>query len=222
MVTDPIVAAAMQDLMRACKQEGASWALIGGQALIAHGIPRMTEDADGLVDASRLGDVAQTLVEIFGWTPLLYDERSRDYEDAKEVVTHFMDDPVLFDVGQERSMIPLRSTMGLLVELLAAQHPVEIDMIDEAEILLHHGAKIPIAPLGGVLLVKAKADRGKDTSAIEQAAEHLKADELRGALAWAEDRDPATTEDLRAIMNATRIRRSPKRTSVYAHKPRSR
>ncbi len=220
MVTDPIVTAALQDLMRACKQEKASWALVGGQALIAYGIPRMTEDADGLIDADRLGDVSQVLVEVFGWTPLVYDERSSDYTEAQEVTTHFMDDPVLFDIGEERSMVPLRSTLGLLVELLAAQHPVEIEMVDQAMILMHHGAKVPIAPLGGVLLVKAKADRGKDTSAIEQAAEHLSADELRALLSWAEKRDPATAEDLRSMMTATRMRRSPKRTSTYGHKTR--
>ena len=63
MVTDPMVTAALQDFNRACGMVGASWALIGGQALVSYGIPRYTEDADGLVDADRAVEVAQLSVD---------------------------------------------------------------------------------------------------------------------------------------------------------------
>ena len=215
MTTDPSVTSALSDLVRACRREGAAWALVGGQALISHGVPRHTEDADGLVDPERLGDVCLGLVEVFGWTPLAYDPSTEDYVDAVEVTTHFMDDPVLFDVGVERMMVPLRSTMGLVVELLAAQHPVESRMIEEATPSSKLGVTVPVAPLGGVMLVKTKADRLKDIAALEQAAEHLDASAVRRALEWAEKSDPATAADLRSILTNARTRRAPKHTSGY-------
>jgi hypothetical protein len=220
MTTDPAVVAALQDIARACERDGASWALIGGQALIAYGVPRYTEDADALVDSDKVGDVAQALVEVFGWAPLAYDAATGDYAVVAEVTVHYMDDPVLFDVGQERAMIPLRTPLGLPVELLAAQHPVEVRMVEEAVGTSRYGAAVPVAPLGGVLLVKAKAARTKDDAALEQAAEHLRADDVSRALAWADESDPGTTEDLRLIVRHARERRAPKRTVGYPHKRR--
>jgi hypothetical protein len=218
MTTDPAVTSALSDLVRACRREGAAWTLIGGQSLISHGVPRHTEDANGLVDPGKLGDVCQSLVEVFGWTPLAYDPDTADYAEAREVTTHFMDDPILFDVGVERMMVPLRATMGLVVELLAAQHPVEARMVEESSPSSKLGVVVPVAPLGGVMLVKAKADRLKDVAALEQAAEHLDADAIRRALEWAEEADPATAADLRAILTAARTRRAPRHTSSYHRK----
>jgi hypothetical protein len=109
-------------------------------------------------------------------------------------------------------MIPLRSPLGLLVELLAAQHPVEQEMIDTAVARILQGVAVPVAPLGGILLVKTKADRPKDVAAIEQTGEHLSAVEVDDAVAWAKQRDAATAEDLRAILTAARTRRAPTRT----------
>jgi hypothetical protein len=218
MTSDTMVASALLDLSRAAPRAGAAWALIGGQALIAYGVPRETLDADALVPLDGLERVAAELVETFGWTPLTYDKRSDDYVVADEVRVHFMDDPVLFDVGQERQMIPLRSPLGLPVELLAAQHPVEEEMVDAAVVRSHQGVSVPIAPLGGILLVKAKADRQKDVAAIEQAAEHLSASQVRGAVAWAAKRDAATAQDLRSMLTAARVRRAPNRTEPSKRK----
>ena len=39
-------AEALQGAERAARQLGADWALIGGQALIAYGVPRITTDVD--------------------------------------------------------------------------------------------------------------------------------------------------------------------------------
>ncbi|MBI4701759.1 MAG: hypothetical protein HY744_11480 [Deltaproteobacteria bacterium] len=149
---------------------------------------------------------------------MVYDDRTGDYEDASDVTVHFMQDPVLFDVGEERWLIPLRSPLGLPVELLAAQHPVEQEMVETAVPKRHGGVAVPVAPLGGVLLVKAKADRPKDVAAIEQAAEHLPAAQLRDAVAWATERDEATAKDLRAILQAARTRRAPVGTRPYRRK----
>jgi len=50
---------------------------------------------------------------------------SGDYVETDRVFGHEMDDPVRFDVHVRRVMFPLCSPGGMLVELLAARHPVE-------------------------------------------------------------------------------------------------
>lgn len=215
------VSNALSDLGRAARASDASWALVGGLALLAHGVPRDTLDADALVESEKLTTLAHVLVGTFGWEPLVYDPATGDYVAANDVTVHFMDDPVLFDVGQERMMIPIRSSLGLHVDLIAAQHPVERSMIVLSSIRSHAGVRVPVAPLGGVLLVKAKADRVKDRAALEQAAEHLLAPSVEAALAWASRHDPTSAEDLRAILTLARARRAPSRTEAYPRKKRS-
>src|SRR5258708_2637879 len=118
------------DLARAASAMHVPWALVGGQALRAYGVPRETLDAAALVPPGALGELADSLVRTFGWKPLVYDETAEDYVETTEVALHRMDDPVLFDVHQERQMVPLRTPFGLPVELLAAHHPVEEEMVD--------------------------------------------------------------------------------------------
>ena len=54
--------------------------------------------------------------------------------------------------------------------------------------------------------------------AIEQTAEHLPPQVLADAVAWARKRDPATADDLAAILSTARVRRVPKRTEGYSRK----
>jgi hypothetical protein len=213
-----IVTRTLETLALAAGETGARWALVGGQALIAHGVPRDTLDADALVDGDLIGELALDLVEKHGWTALDYDASVDDYRDVAHPIAHFMDDPVLFDIAAERTMYPLRSDAGLLVELLAAQHPTEVQMVAEAAIRRHFGASIPVAPLGGVLLVKAKADRTKDVAALEQAAEHLTGPVLQAAIEWARRHDPATADDVESIVKTARARRQPVRKQPYTRK----
>jgi cation diffusion facilitator CzcD-associated flavoprotein CzcO len=134
-----------------------------------------------------------------------------------------MDDDVLLDIGELRDMIPLRTPLGLRVDLLSAQHPIEGEMIELAAPRTYQGVKIPVAPLGGILLVKTKADRTKDIAAIEQTAEHLPSDDLKLAIKWAKKRDASTTEDLQQVLAAAKGRLAPKSTHTYKpheHEPR--
>jgi hypothetical protein len=216
--SDPAVTSALLDLVRAGKALHTSWALIGGQALISYGVPRHTEDTDLLVPHDELERFASTLVETFGYAPLVYDADTEAYVEADDVTVHYMDDPVLFDIHQERALIPLRSPLGLDVELLAAQHPVEKEMISHSLVRRHFGVSVPVSPLGGILLVKMKADRHKDVAAIEQTAESLPSTQMQEALQWAEKRDHGTAEDLRSVIGATKTRRVPQRTKSYPRK----
>jgi hypothetical protein len=173
-------------------------------------VPRDTLDADALVDRDKLHAVADALVRE-GWTALDWDDDVQDYVHAAAPAPHYFEDPVLFDVGEERVMFPLATPDGLVVELLGAQHPIEIEMVASATELRLHAARVPVAPLGGVLLVKTKAHRTKDLGAIEQTAEHLPRAPLESAIAWARARDHATAEDLASVITAAKARKRPTR-----------
>ena len=213
MIGEREVTAALLEIDRAAFLQKIDWSLIGGLALRAHGLPRDTDDADAFVPTASLSRVATTLVETFGWTPLRYERRKRDYVRSRAAMIHYMDDPVLFDVHAQRQMVPLRTQLGLLVELLAAQHPIERRMILESKTINVYGVNVPLAPLGGILTVKMKANRGKDLRALEQAAEHIPADQLRKALAWSRKHDPSTAEEIESLMKEVHLRRVPKRTT---------
>jgi hypothetical protein len=203
------VSSALLDLTRAARNIRTEFALVGGQALQSYGVPRTTQDADALVTRDDLEALADELVDRFGWTPLDYDEDADGYVACERPVVLLMNDPVLFDIHEEREMIAFETPLRLTVELLAAQHPVEIEMVDQAVLRVHHSVRVPVAPLGGVLLIKTKANRNKDTAAIEQTVEHLPVDQIESAVAWANAHDPATAEDLQALVQGVRIRRKP-------------
>ena len=215
-----VVAMALNDLSRAAENSNTPWALIGGQALRAYGVPRHTLDADALVPVEDLLRLADVLVVTFHWKALKYSDEDAGYVVATEPTVLLMDDPVLFDVQEQRNMIALESNAGLVVELLAAQHPVEMDMVTGSGFRTHEGILVPVAPLGGILLVKTKADRSKDRAAIEQTAEHLSRTRIDDAIAWADKKDPATADDLRALVNAVHVRRRPNGTSSSIQRKR--
>lgn len=206
-----VVSEALRTVERIAREHGIDWALVGGQALVAHGVPRDTLDADALVDRDKLGTLAHALCDA-GWQALVYDGSTREFRVVDAPTTHYFDDPVLFDCGEERAMVPLRSPDGLDVDLIAAQHPVEVEMVLTAAPLRLYEVSIPVAPLGGVMLVKAKADRLKDVAALEQSAEHLSGRVTDAAVAWARRHDPSTAEDLDAILRTAQARKTPKRT----------
>ncbi|MGC4120429.1 MAG: hypothetical protein QM765_38795 [Myxococcales bacterium] len=101
-------------------------------------------------------------------------------------------------------------------------------MIREAELLpvrdrLRAAIPVPVAPLGGILLVKLKAHRLLDLGAIGQTAEHLYRTQLDEAVQWAAKRDPATAEELQQLIAKTLARRVPTRmvpVSKYKPKPK--
>lgn len=200
--------AALVDIAILTRAIDVEWALVGGLALRAHGVPRDTLDVDALVAERDLLRLAVALVAEADWVPLQYSVDDHDYVPTDEPTVHTMDDPVLFDIGEVRAMIPMQTPGGLVVDFLAAQHSIEQDMIAMAVPVRYLNVRVPIAPLGGILLVKTKADRTKDVAAIEQVAEHTSPERLVAAIAWARERDETTAEDLRAIIEAARARKA--------------
>lgn len=73
-----VVTEALVTLTRVAREVGASWAVVGGQALVAHGVPRDTLDLDVLVEHSRLGSLAGALA-LSGWDALAFDRASGAY-----------------------------------------------------------------------------------------------------------------------------------------------
>jgi hypothetical protein len=206
---DSPVQYALLDLSRAARNDEASWALVGGQALRMHGVHRQTLDADVMVPTESAETIAQYLVSVLGWMPLKYSSRAKGYVKAKKVEVHRMDDPVLFDIQEQRLMIPLLTPFDLVFELICAQHPVEQDMITFALPVKIEHFTVFLAPLGGVLLVKVKADRAKDIGAVEQAVEGLPGTAIKEAIAWAKKRDPETAADISSIAKSVDVRRTP-------------
>lgn len=200
------VARTLEDLVRIAETIGVRWTLIGGQALLAHGVPRETRDVDVLVSRTATLALATELCRSAGWTPLQYRSWTRDYVPVAEPTLHQFDDLVLFSLPCERVMYSLRSPPGLLVQLLSAQHRIERAMVDDAVPELHFGVRVPLAPLGGVLLVKALANRTKDIAAIEQTAEQAQSEALDEAIDWLRKQDPVSAEWLTSVVDQAKAR----------------
>jgi len=200
------VARTLEDLVRIAEAIGVRWALIGGQALLAHGVPRETGDVDVLVSRHATLALATELCRSAGWTPLQARSWTRDYVPVAEPTLHHFDDLVLFSLPCERVMYSLRSPSRLLVQLLSAQHRIERAMVDDTVRAPHFGVSVPLAPLGGVLLVKALAERTKDIAAIEQAAEQAPSEALDEAVAWLRKQDPMSAAWLTSVVDQAKAR----------------
>lgn len=203
------VTVALVDLVRAARHEGIPWALVGGYGLVAHRVPRSTQGLEVFASTGGIERLADRLVGVFGWIPLGYNEETGKREDADEVGVYLVDDPVLADVGEQRQSIPLHAGLGLTVRILAAQHPVEQEMIAMAVALDYRDIMVPVAPLGGILFVKMKAGRTLDLGAIEQVAEHTSRRVFDDAIAWARQRDAAIADELQSIVNVVEKRLTP-------------
>lgn len=200
------VAEALDDLVRIADVLGVRWALIGGQALLAHGVPRDTHDVDVLVSLHATVALAIGLCRSAGWTPLQYRSWTRDYVPVAEPTLHPFDDLVLFSLPCDRVMYSLRTPRRVLVQLLSAQHRIERAMVEDAMPTPHFGVTVPLAPLGGVLLVKGLAERTKDIAAIEQAAEQAPIEALDEAVVWLRKQDPVSAVWLTSFVDKAKAR----------------
>lgn len=187
------------------------WALIGGQALVAHGVPRSTTDLDVMLHVDRLLAVAGQLAHTGGWCPATRRADGRCYVLAPAVEVLEWADPVLAEVDLRPKMVPLLTSAAVVVKLFAAQHSVERDALRTSVFRTCCGIEIPVAPLGGVLLMKAMLGRTVDLAAIEQVAESVPIGELRRAIAWTERRDPQRGARMRTFMEAVKRRSAPVR-----------
>lgn len=189
------------------------WTLIGGLALRAHGVPRMTVDADILVATNELRALGQRLVDV-GWTPIRWDYRKKDYVTADDfTIQRFDNDLVLKGLPESpaRQVGMLESPDGMPVDLLAAQHPFEQQMLRDSKPKELNNHAVETAPIGGILLAKMLANRGKDRLAVIQAAEYLTPKQLKDAVTWAYEWDTDAASELRNLIAETRKQLVPNR-----------
>ena len=188
----------LEDLRWSANATGTPWALIGGRALIAHGVRKDSDDVDVLVPPHSLKNLANTLVDSCAFQPLKHVGGGR-FVPMATVGLHWAD-----SFGKTRFTVPLLSPLGMRLELLGALHHAEHDMIATSNVQKYLGLSVPVAPLGGVLLLKTMARRDKDVAAIEQAARNLTFEELRSAMVWAVQRDAKIASVLWSIIHPVR------------------
>ncbi|MBI5537238.1 MAG: hypothetical protein HY898_31240 [Deltaproteobacteria bacterium] len=177
------IASSLRDFSEVAATLAAPWALIGGHALIAHGVPRYSPDLDLLVADDRIRPVVAVLVSGFGWA------RLQPHQQAN------------------RPLILRRRAESLQVNLHPARGKISCEAIARPVMREHCSVPVPVARLGAVLLMLLAADRVIDRAAIEQTVGHLRRPALRDALDWATKRSPELGAKLRAIMDNARAPR---------------
>lgn len=200
----PAFSRALAEVRAAAERAGVRYALIGGQALISYGVPRDSLDVD-VVSVDPLS-IAQWLVDVYAWIPLRYDRDSRMYVQTDCLIEHQFHDHALYELGVLRSIYFLESPEGVKLDLLLSQHPMERSAISNA---IEHpvlSTSLQVAPLGAVLVLKAKAARRKDEAAIEAAFEWLDSAAIYDAIAWADARDPEAARGLRRMLHEVDVR----------------
>ncbi len=130
-------------LARALELEGVPFMLIGGQAVLLHGRPRLTEDIDVTlgVDPSRLASV-QHVCTALGLTPLPTN------------VEAFV---------QETYVLPARhAEQAIRVDFIFSTTPYERQAIDRADRIVLDGVPVPFAAAEDLIIHKLFAHRPRD------------------------------------------------------------
>jgi hypothetical protein len=122
---------------------GIPFMLIGGQAVLAHGEPRLTQDIDVTlgVDPSRLEDVRAVCDEL-------------DLEQLPEDVEKFV---------RSTFVLPARdANSGIRLDLIFSTTPYETQAIGRAVLLEIDGVSVPFASAEDLLIHKLFAGRPRD------------------------------------------------------------
>ena len=138
----------LADLARALAASGLPYMLIGGQAVLVHGRPRLTEDIDVTLAAApdRLGDVL-ALCDGLGLTPL-----PREPE-------RFV---------RETFVLPCRDHgTGFRVDFIFSTTPYERQAIDRAVRVTVEGVEVRVAAVEDLILHKLFAARARDLEDAE-------------------------------------------------------
>jgi hypothetical protein len=101
------IAFSLRDLSSAATALDSVWAIMGGHALIAWGVPRDTPEIDAMVDPDLIEELAATLVGKSGWVPLECNDQGRSFLVTDAVTLREKEDPVMRAAGPIRIMIPL-------------------------------------------------------------------------------------------------------------------
>ena len=202
MLTKTALTCALFDLVRASLNTGRACSLIGEQALSAYGVPVQTIDRiEVLVYGPAAGThLAYGLADTFAWMPLVYHERSSDYVAAGHPS---------FGADEPDNFLTMVTPLDVHVRIFGARNAMQKRMVSMAKNLTLHDISMPVAPLGGVLGLKAKSPLTLDRATVERAAESLSAAQLVAAVAWAETYAPAEAAPLKSAIAVVKKRRTP-------------
>jgi hypothetical protein len=192
----PGVADVLRALATAFATHGLRWYVFGAQAVLAHGLPRLTSDLDITVEPGSLDN--PTLLEVLrgaGVAP-------RDESFANRLVTS--------------RLLPLvHAASGIPVDVVLATEGIEIDFVDRRVQRELGGVIVPVLCVEDLLATKAVAGRRKDQEDIlgvlRVQAETLRMHDLRAVLsafdeALEEPRASATFERLYRRFQKSRAR----------------
>jgi len=128
---------------------GLPWMIIGGVAVIAHGVPRYTADVDATVSAP--GEPIERIFEVF----------------ARQHVVPRIDGAVAF--ARERQVLLLRhEPSGVDLDVSLAWLPFEIEALRRSESCDHAGITIRIPRPDDLVIYKLVAARPRDLEDAEK------------------------------------------------------
>lgn len=140
---------AVAAVAKALSRIAAPGMLIGGIAVIAHGVPRTTRDVDATVNGGAVR--VQDLLRMFA-----------EFELAPRI-----EDALAF--AQANQVLLLRhAPSGVDVDISIASLPFELDAISTAEELLVAGVQVPVARPEDLVIYKAVAWRPQDQQDVER------------------------------------------------------
>lgn len=167
---------------------GVPWMVIGGVAVVARGVARLTDDVDATVVGAGFDlEAAVTTLSAHGITPRI--------EDA-------------IALARQRQVLLLRhEPSGTPLDVTLAWLPFELEAIERAERLDLGGVDAPVATTDDLLVYKAIAWRPRDRDDIERLMAAGPAIDLARVQATVELLADALEEPERAIRFAELVRR---------------
>lgn len=128
---------------------GVSWMVIGGVAVVARGVARLTDDVDATVIGADL-DLEATITVL-----------------SRHGIIPRIDDAIRF--ARQSQVLLLRHALSdTPLDLSLAWLPFEVDAIERAERLDLNGVDAPVATVEDLLVYKAIAWRPRDREDIER------------------------------------------------------
>jgi len=128
---------------------GAPWMIIGGVAVIAHGVPRYTADVDATVSAP--GEPLERIFEVL----------------ARRCIVPRIDAALAF--ARERQVLLLRhEPSGVDLDVSLAWLPFEVEAIRRSEPRDYAGVTIPIPRADDLVIYKLVAGRPRDHDDVER------------------------------------------------------
>jgi predicted nucleotidyltransferase len=145
----PTIAAAIRAVAAALAELQAPAMIIGGMAVIARGVPRVTRDVDATVAGGRIELPA--MLDTF---------RTHDIVPRIEDVTAF--------AAVNQVVLLRHEPSGVDIDLSIAWLPFELDALTAADRLEMAGTRVPVARAEDLVIYKAVAFRPQDQQDIER------------------------------------------------------